>query len=918
MNSIQKLTALGQSLWYDNIQRRLLENGELAALIARGDIRGVTSNPTIFHNAISKSSDYDSALIPLAQSGWSAEDIFWQLAVEDIQAACDLFAPLYKESLGVDGYVSLEVSPALANDTDGTLAQAKALWARVNRPNLMIKIPATLAGLPAIRAAIAAGINVNVTLIFSVERYRAVMDAYISGLEDRLLAGAGKASGAGAGKASGAGAGKASGAGAGKASGAGGTIENIHSVASFFVSRIDSKIDPKLPQDSPLRGKAAIANAKLAYEAFQQVFSDARFGKLQLAQANYQRPLWASTGTKNPAYSDTLYVDGLIGPATVNTVPPATLDAFREHGTAAETINAGLDEAKNQLAALEKLGISMQTVTAELEAEGVKSFAEAFSALLASVEARRKSAVEQLGPLQAAVSAAVQRLQTDSAPARLWAHDPTLWTQDPAGQAEVKIRLGWLTLPETMRPALAEMRAFAEEVHAAGINKALLLGMGGSSLAPEVLSLVFNAPGFAILDSTDPGQVREAMAAFPPAETLYIVSSKSGGTAEVMSAFENFWSLADGDGSHFIAITDPGTSLEKLAQERGFRKVFNADPMVGGRYSALTAFGLVPAALMKLDLERMLSRAGWMMRECAAEKPAARNPGLVLGAILGQAALAGRDKLTILADDVLAPAGAWLEQLMDESSGKNDKGILIVDGEPHFAPEFYGSDRIFAYLRLDGQHDAFAAALRAAGQPVLEFRLEGRYDLFAEMYRWEVATAIACAEIGVNAFDQPDVQIAKDIAKKKIAEYREKGKLGTGKFIRAADAPAALKQFLAQAKPGDYLAINAYLRRNPAMNAALQELRERLAKQSGLPTTLGFGPRFLHSTGQLHKGGANNGLFLQITADAAHDLDIPGQGMSFGTLELAQALGDYDALEARGRRILRIHLTAPENLQSLL
>lgn len=886
MNSIQQLTALGQSLWYDNIQRRLIENGELAALIARGDIRGVTSNPTIFHNAISKTSDYDSALIPLAQAGWSAEDIFWQLAVEDIQAACDLFTPLYQQTLGVDGYVSLEVSPQLAHDADATLEQAKKLWARVKRPNLMIKIPATLAGLPAIRAAVAAGINVNVTLIFSVERYRAVMDAYISGLEDRLLSG--------------------------------NTIETIHSVASFFVSRIDSKIDPKLPQDSLLRGKAAIANAKLAYEAFQQVFSEVRFGKLQLAQANYQRPLWASTGTKNPAYPDTLYVDELIGPATVNTVPPATLDAFRAHGAAAQTITAGLDEAKAQLAALEQSGISMQSVTEALEAEGVKSFAEAFTALLASVEARRKSALEQIAPLAGTVATAIQRLQADSAPARLWAHDPTLWTKDPAGQAEVKIRLGWLTLPETMRPALAEMRAFADEVHAAGMNKVLLLGMGGSSLAPEVLSLVFDAPGFAILDSTDPGQLREAMAAFPPAETLYVVSSKSGGTAEVMSAFENFWSLADGDGSHFIAITDPGTSLEKLAGERGFRKVFNADPMVGGRYSALTAFGLVPAALMKLDLERILASAGSMMRECAADKPAARNPGLVLGAILGQAAKSGRDKLTILADDVLAPFGAWLEQLMDESSGKNDKGILIVDGEPQYPPAFYGNDRIFAYLRLDGQRDAFAAALRAAGQPVLEFRLEGRYDLFAEMYRWEVATAIACAEIGVNAFDQPDVQIAKDIAKKKIAEYREKGKLGTGKFIRAADAPAALKDFLAQARPGDYLAINAYLRRNPAMNAALQQVRQRLGEQSGLPTTLGFGPRFLHSTGQLHKGGANNGLFLQITADSAQDLDIPGQGMSFGTLELAQALGDYESLQARGRRILRIHLSAPENLQSLL
>jgi transaldolase len=369
-NLIQELTALGQSLWYDNIQRRLLENGELAALIKNGDIRGVTSNPTIFHNAISKSHDYDSALTPLALSGCNAEQIFWQLAVEDIRAACDLFTPLYTETNGVDGYVSLEVSPYLANDTDATVAQAKHLWQTVDSPNLMIKIPATKEGIPAIRQVIAAGINVNVTLIFSIERYLAVMDAYMTGLEDCLLAG--------------------------------GDIEKIHSVASFFVSRVDTKIDPKLaglavtpgsPDPGKLLGKAAIANAKLAYDEFRKAFSDARFGKLQLAKANFQRPLWASTGTKNPAYSDVIYVDNLIGPATVNTVPPATLDAVRDHVNPIITIMTGLDECRQQIADLEKLGISMDVVTTELEAEGVKSFAEAFTALLKSVDERRVAVI---------------------------------------------------------------------------------------------------------------------------------------------------------------------------------------------------------------------------------------------------------------------------------------------------------------------------------------------------------------------------------------------------------------------------------------------------------------------------------------------------------------------------------------------
>src|SRR5512134_21440 len=310
MNAIEKLTQLGQSLWYDNIQRKLLENGEFAAMIQRGDIRGMTSNPTIFNNAIAKSNDYDSALVPLAWAGWDPEKIFWQLAIEDIRAACDLFHPLYEESNGGDGYVSIEVSPNVAHDTEATIAQVEQLWARVRRPNLMVKIPATKAGVPAIRKAISVGINVNVTLIFSLTRYAEVMEAYLSGLEDHLAAGH--------------------------------AVHHIASVASFFVSRVDSKIDSRLPEDSSLRGKAAIANAKLAYDEYETTFSTHRWENLKVKGARVQRPLWASTSTKNPAYPDTIYVDNLIGPDTVNTVPPATLEAVRDHGVAEVTITRGL------------------------------------------------------------------------------------------------------------------------------------------------------------------------------------------------------------------------------------------------------------------------------------------------------------------------------------------------------------------------------------------------------------------------------------------------------------------------------------------------------------------------------------------------------------------------------------------------
>jgi len=362
--TINKLTALGQSIWYDNIQRKLLENGELEGMIERGEIRGVTSNPSIFQNAIAKSNDYDAGLLPLAREGKKAEDIFWHLAIEDIQRACDLFRPLYDSTNGGDGYVSLEVSPYLANDTDATIKQAQELWDRVDRPNLMVKIPATREGIPAIRASIAAGININVTLIFALDRYTAVMDAYLAGLEDRIAKGL--------------------------------PIQQIASVASFFVSRVDTKVDPRLPEGSPLRGRAAIANAKLAYDSFETIFTSPRFATMKARfRARAQRPLWASTSTKNPNYPDTLYVDTLIGPDTVNTVPPATLVAFIDHGVVKPTITLGLEEAQTLFADLKAVGISMSTVTQELEEEGVKAFADAFTSLLDAIEERRKTAVSE-------------------------------------------------------------------------------------------------------------------------------------------------------------------------------------------------------------------------------------------------------------------------------------------------------------------------------------------------------------------------------------------------------------------------------------------------------------------------------------------------------------------------------------------
>jgi len=910
---IEKLTALGQSMWMDNIQRKLLENGTIKAMIERGEIRGMTSNPTIFNNAIAKTNDYDEALVPLAWAGWDAEKIFWELVVEDIKVACDLFHPLYEESNGGDGYVSIEVSPFLASDTEATTAQAQQLWARVARPNLMVKIPATKAGIPAIRRATAAGVNINITLIFSIARYLEVMNAYLSGLEDRLAAGH--------------------------------PINHIASVASFFVSRVDTKVDDRLAEGSPLRGKAAVANAKLAYEEFQKFFAGERWEKLKAQGARLQRPLWASTSTKNPAYPDTLYVDNLVGPHTVNTVPPQTLEAVRDHAGTEITITSDLDKARAEVAQLESAGISMTQVTQELEEEGVKAFADSVTALLKTIEDRRKDAVASLGPLADSVSKRITQLEADSFPARLWAHDPTLWTTEPEGQAEVTIRMGWTDSPEKARACVPEYQAFADEVHKEGIGRILVLGMGGSSLTAEVLSSLFPSPPsllpsgegrrgegarLAILDSTDPAQVAKAAEDYPPDQSLYIVASKSGGTAEVTAAFDYFWKLSKGDGSRFVAVTDANTSLEQLARECGFRKIFSADETVGGRYSALTDFGMLPAALLGVDLNHLLDRADWMKKQCVKDVPAARNPGLALGAVMAESALAGRNKLTILADAPLSALAGWIEQIVAESSGKNGKGILPVPLEPLDMPEVYGNDRLFVYLCQTGELENGMAVLRAAGHPVVEFAISDPYDAAAEFFRWEIAVATACHVLGVNAFDQPDVQESKERTKTKIAEYKSSGKLAEGDSLqfpspqhpspsgRGDGSEGKILEFLKQAKPGDYFSINAYLPRTREMVAELQRLRVMIREKTKCAVTAGFGPRFQHSTGQFHKGGPNTGLYIQIIADAEKNIQIPNEGMTFGTLIRAQALGDNETLVARGRRVIRVHLSKPEDVSLLV
>ena len=926
MSKLHELAQMGQSIWYDYIRRSFITSGEFEELIDKG-LRGVTSNPSIFEKAIAGSADYDDDLRQLVKEETSVDKIYEALALKDISLAADLLRPVYDKTNGLDGYVSLEVSPLLAHDTRKTISEAKRLFETLHRPNIMIKVPATPAGIPAITELIASGINVNVTLIFGLETYKAVADAYLQGLE-RLSPEGPSVTG-------------------------GHRLDSIASVASFFVSRVDSAIDQVLARKNHkgLQGKIAIANAKAAYIEFQNIFSGPRWKDLANKGAHTQRPLWASTGTKNPLYADTLYMEQLIGPKTVNTVPPATLNSFLDHGTIAPTLNSGVEEAISQLAQIKTLGIDLGEITKKLQNDGVTAFAKSFGSLMKSISEKcdrllsdKKGYSASLGEFHSTVENALMQIRDQKIMNRIWAHDHTVWKDDPA---DIINRLGWLHSPDVMKNAIPEITAIVEEIRAAGFTHALLLGMGGSSLAAEMFRFTFGVKegylDLAVLDSTDPGAVLAHANRLDFAKSLFIVSTKSGGTVETTSFMKYFYNQVsdavgpEKTGKHFIAITDPGSGLESAAKELNFRKIFLNDPNIGGRYSALSFFGLVPAALIGMDICSLLENAAIMA--CNSEgcncPIAGDNAGARLGSAIGELAKAGRDKLTLITSPAISHFGAWVEQLIAESTGKEGKGILPVDGESLAAAATYANDRLFVYLRLenDSTHDAKLKELSDAGHPVVQINLRDLYDLGGECFRWEIATIVAGHRLGINPFNQPNVESAKVLARQMVSTYQKKGSLpeltpsleANGIFVYASFYPSSLREafnaFLAQANPGDnessgrsYIAIQAYIKPSGNTYAALKELRTELQLKNRMATTLGYGPRFLHSTGQLHKGDGGHGLFIQITADMPEDCSIPdhaggeGSSISFGTLKMAQALGDRQALIDEGRHVIRFHI----------
>jgi transaldolase len=993
----RKPVTASQSLWLDAAGRGLIASGEFLRLVQSGGVRGLTTSAALFEKALA-SGDYDAPLRRIVEVDTRIDtvDLYERLAIEDVQKAADILRGIHESSGGEDGWASLGVAPHRAFDTDTTIDEAHRLWDAIERTNVMISIPATAEGVLAIEALIAEGINVNATLILSPSHYEAVLLALLHGLEKNP------------------------------------SPAGVSSVASVSVSRLDTAVDMELERigtdDSlSLRGKVAVANCRVIYRRFEELLESPRWLKLADNGARMQRLLWSSTTTENLLYSDVVYVNELVGPFTINSLSPATLQAYRDHGASDGTLRGRGVFARQILTKLARTGIDFDFVTETVQQQSISQLEDSYNRLLQALDEKRRKVLETLpafeqfdldstaapleetssqeilppdiplepyqpqaepepepqpaaaesaespvplpeqalpqeilpqetsfepppplsaapepepelepapqppsppAPAQDPVQKRLAAWQEENFADRLWARDYTLWSPNPA---EISNRLGWLSLPESMLPLSKPIARFVQDIRAAGYEDAVILGMGGSSLAPDVFAATFprrkSFCNLHVLDSTHPDAVLTLESGIDLTRTLFIVSSKSGTTIEPLSLMNYFWDRLGEEmknpEKNFIAITDPGTPLAKDAKSRGFRRIFETIPDVGGRYSALTHFGLVPAALIGVPLPAFLESAARMAQSCSASVPVAENPALALGAAIAEFARSGRDKLTFVASRSIALLPSWIEQLVAESTGKHGCGIIPVVGEPLGPPEVYGPDRVFVLLRdAEDQladlasaieQDTRLAALQAAGHPVLRISIASTADLGQEFFRWELATAAAGAALGVQPFDQPDVEAAKQLARKAMSGGAPEIPGADPVF---ADDPAKLTQavsaWLAQTSPpgrsADYISIQAYLAPTPSTIAALAAIQKSLRDRTRLAVTVGFGPRFLHSTGQLHKGGPDSGLFLQLIDTPCTDLPVPKTGFTFNQLIQAQALGDFQALSQLGRRVLRLHL----------
>ncbi len=957
---VKQLAALGQSLWLDSISRELMDSGELERLISVVGIQGMTSNPTIFEKAINGSQSYDPEIAFLARRGYSPGQIIRVLMVRDIRRACDFFLPVYRSREGNDGFVSIEVNPLLAHKTEESISEAKLLHRLVDRSNLLVKIPGTPEGMQAIEELTASGLSINVTLLFSPDAYRECAMSYVRGLERWVQSG--------------------------------GDPGEIRSVASVFVSRIDTLIDNRigeiltgLPEVerqelSGLMGKAGIANSRVVYEIFQEIFHGDRFSALRAKGAHVQRPLWASTGTKNPKYSDVMYVDGLIAPETVNTLPAQTLNAYVDHGSVA--VAPGFLQAspaqpvsRELFRALERYGIRMEDVFARLVADGVKAFDQSFETLTKALKDKARSLVPSGGSVyflstgtgewSDAVISLAESWKKENVLEKLARKDAALF---PGDREIVANRLGWVTVVDEMKRRKNELIAAADEIRNRGIKDVVWIGMGGSSLCPQVLSDLFKGQDtrLHVLDSTDPETIfriadRVGLGGeggeIPPIRI--VVASKSGKTREIRALYQYFRSLLEKKGvpdigSFFWAITDPGTVLEQEARNDGFGRVFTNPPDIGGRYSALSMFGLVAVAILlgREGLETAIEKASRAVSDSLSGK--VPSPGLFLGAFLGAVWKKGKDKVTLVPSGPFRSFGLWLEQLIAESTGKSGKGLVpVVEFSIGETGDLLASnDRMLVTIDWSEGPDIGlmeqAALWEAKGQPLFSISLPAKEDLFGAFFHWMVAVALSGTVLEINPFDEPNVAESKANTERLLARFEKIGPAvwekpdegvthrpwgtlkeaalfgnhfdlpdgvkGTGEEVLRSFVDALFKS----RRGGGYAAVMAYLTPDEEWERRMFLFKECLTHRFRIPVTFGFGPRFLHSTGQLHKGGKPVGIFLQVSAKDAIDLPIPGEPFSFSVLKRAQQLGDYEALETRKFPIGEIRFAGIREAQELL
>lgn len=925
------------TFWYGALRRDMIRSGEVQRLVETYGVSGFDLNLGELEHAISEGRAYDDAICEASISDPS--QILEQLTVEDARAVADFLRPIYDRSEGASGYVAVDVSPLKAASAEALLREAERLFTTIDRPNVMIKMPGTATNLTAIEEALFAGVNVLITLIFSAQHYASAVECYLRALERRLYAGT--------------------------------PIDTVASAVSFGVGNVDALVDKLLQNNirsaqgrgdlsrvSANReriGRVALSNARAAYRRFKDVFYGERFAHLYAAGAHVQRLLWCEMQPLNPLYDGALYLDHLAVPDTISLVLEPVLQMVSARGGIPAGREHAMEAVPEALNGLVELGIDLEIIGRQLQGDGVEMLEEAFDEaidrvggkrqLLSSGFNRRQRMV--LGVYQDAVESELRRLREQKSIVRMWAHDPTLWKDTPEHTNIIASRLGWLNLPSSGQIDRERLRALRDESRTQGWQHVVVMGMGGSILAAEVLWGVFGPqpgyPSLIVLNSTDPAMIRRVEQSIDLTRTLFVVASKTGKTLETLALQQYFYercreALGAQAGAHFIAITDPGSDLEEQAREYGFRHILLNPPDMNGRYAALSYLGLAPAALVGLEAERILDTGAEMQAACGSNVMGSNHPGLRLGVVLAVLARQGRDKLTLFTSPEIAPIGDWIEQLVAASTGKEGQGIVPVIGSTVGLPHDYDDDRLIVHMRLEGvpsELESGVRRLQQAGHPVVTLELRDRYDLGAEFYRWAFATAVAGMVLGIDPFDEPNVAEGKRHTARLLEALQQAGSLPEEPPVLVEDnvalyADAGMKSllealqeqhdyqttrlsgllaaFLSLARSGDYVSLLAYVPPYPEYAEALNGIGRRIRHILKRAVTLGFGPRSLHSTGQLHKGGPNTGVFIMFTATDEADLPVPGTAYGFSALKRAEAVGDLEALRARGRRIVRVDL----------